>query len=119
MDISILILQFFVGAAIFLGHGFPKLKGFSGTVQWFKSIGFGTAGAIWSSGTEGIASVLLALGIFPRIMAVLIGITMIGVLGFHIRRKDSFTKAWEVPYLFLVSMVVIALSGASLWGLIV
>ena len=117
MEYAIIVLQVLAGAAMFFGNGLGKIKNFSGTVQWFQSIGFGKAGAVWAVLTEGVAAVLLMLGIFPRIMAGLIAVTMLGAIFFHLKNKDSFKKGWEEAFLYFIIMAFIAVMGVSPWGL--
>lgn len=113
-----IVLQFLVGSSLFLGHGLAKVKDVAGTLAWFRKQGFGTLGGIWAVLTEGVASVLLALGLFPRVMAALILFTMLGAMLFHWRSKDPFKDGWEVSYLYFVAMIAIILGGHSLWGLV-
>ncbi len=117
MEIAIITLQVFAGAAMFFGNGLGKLRSAKKTLAWFESVGMGKPAGVWALLTEGGAALLLLIGVFPRIMAGLIAVTMLGAMLFHFKNKDSFKGGWEEAFLYFILMTFIAVVGISPWGL--
>lgn len=115
----LLVLQILTGASLFFGHGLPKLKDTSGTLKWFKKQGYGHLGGVVAIAVEGFASLLLILGIFPRIMAGLIAITMLGAMVHHWKGRESFKDGWESAFLYFIASVVVLIGGVSPLGFVI
>ncbi|WP_368544738.1 DoxX family protein [Enterobacter soli] len=73
--------------ALFIIFGFPKISGFSGTVQYMASLGapMPTLAAIIAVIMEVPAAILIVLGFFTRPLAVLFALYTLGtaVIGHH------------------------------------
>ncbi len=111
-----LVLQFLAGAGLFFGHGLPKLRDFSKTLVYFRKNGYGAFGAVWTAAVEGVCSVLLALAVFPRVMAALVGVTMLVAMSHNWKDRKPF-EGWENAYLYFIAAVIIVLAGVSPWGI--
>ena len=113
----LLVLQILTGASLFLGHGLGKLKDTSNTLKWFRKEGYGTFGGLVVILAEGIGSLLLILGILPRLSAALIAAVMLGAMVHHWKQKDSFQGGWEAAFLYFIAAVVVIGGGVSPRGL--
>ncbi len=97
-----LLVRLFIGISMILLHGLPKIEKYfaGGEIQFFDFLGIGvTATLILAIIIEIGCSILIMLGLFTRIAAVLLIFTMlVAAFGFHF--SDGF-KIMESSLLYL------------------
>ncbi|MCC5938437.1 MAG: DoxX family protein [Lunatimonas sp.] len=109
-DIALLILR--VGASMMLlTHGWAKITNFSERLNTFADpIGLGSALSLQLViFAEFFCAILLILGFMSRVVLIPLIINM-AVITFVVHAGDPFNKQ-ELPLLFLVSFVVLMLTG--------
>lgn len=112
-------------AAIFLVHGYPKLKNLKGTAEFLVGIGF-KPGLFWAlvlSVTEFFGGIALLLGLFSRIASGLLIISMlVATFMKAVKWKVPFTKpggetGWEYDAMILAGLIALFLLGSGAWSL--
>ena len=103
-----LLVRLFIGISMILLHGLPKIEKYfaGGEIQFFDFLGIGvTATLILAIIIEIGCSILIMLGLFTRIAAVLLIFTMlVAAFGFHF--SDGF-KIMESSLLYLTVYALI------------
>ncbi len=103
-----LLVRLFIGISMILLHGLPKIEKYfaSGEIQFFDFLGIGvTATLILAIIIEIGCSILIMLGLFTRIAAVLLIFTML-VAAFGSHFSDGF-KIMESSLLYLTVYALI------------
>lgn len=117
-DLGLLIFRVSLGAFMFFGHGLGKLiKLFSGEEIKFIDL-FGISPFIsftLAAFAEGIASVMVAAGLFTRLGSLSLVATM-AVAAFIAHADDPFARK-EKALLFLVSYLLLFLTGPGKYSL--
>ncbi len=72
---GLLVLRIVLGI-IFIAHGWQKIQGMEGTIQFFGMLGFSAFWAYVATYAEFLGGIAVILGIFTRIGGFLIAITM-------------------------------------------
>lgn len=114
-DIALFLLRLAVGI-IFIVHGYPKITDLKNTSKFTKSIGFWPPmfWAVMLAITEFVGGIFLIVGFLTQIAALLLIVTMLVTLYFHIFKwKDSFKKGWEFNILIIAALVVIFLASSQ------
>lgn len=112
-DWAILALRIVLGV-ILLAHGLPKLKNFSGTTQWFLSVGFKPA-TFWTGiaiAVEVLGGVLLIAGLFTQIVAALCVVQFLVAL-LKVKRTKGLVGGYELDLLIVAVAVLLMTSGAG------
>ncbi|PZD94335.1 oxidoreductase [Paenibacillus sambharensis] len=122
MDTGLLIIRVIIGL-LFVGHGAQKLFGWfggygiKGTGGWFESMGMkpGAAMAVAAGLSELIGGLLLGLGLWMPVAAVLIGGAMIvSIVKVHGPNGLWATQnGYEYNLVLLAVVVGLALTGAG------
>jgi len=117
-DIALFILRVITGLAL-LTHGWPKFKGFVGTMKWLQSEGFplpliSTCLVVLA---EFFGAILLILGVYVQYVAAFIALNFVVVILYHLKKKQGW-KAMEMAVLYLAIAVTLALAGAGAWALV-
>lgn len=119
-DLAILALRL-VLAAIFIVHGYPKLKNLPGTAEFVGGLGFKPA-LFWAlvlGVTEFFGGIALLLGLFSRVFSGLLIISMaIATLLKIVKWKVPFTKpngetGWEYDVMILVGLITLFVLGSG------
>src|SRR6266705_478234 len=126
MDIGILIVRVFFGLAM-ASHGAQKLFGWFGgygikaTGGFFEQIGFrpGAAFATAAGLSEMGGGVLLTLGLFtPFGAAAVLAAMIVAIVSVHIKNGFfAMTNGIELPFLYAVSVLGLAFTGAGAFSL--
>jgi putative oxidoreductase len=123
----IVILRIGLGLFMFFGWGLDKLSG--GQELWAKlggamsTYGITFAPSLWgfmATFAESIAALCIAVGLFTRYGALLLGFTMLTVLlSRHTGDIAAFNlKPFATPFFILLMSVVLLLTGAGkIWNL--
>jgi len=123
---GILLVRLVVGA-VFIMHGYQKLfvwtmSAADGTVSKFHSMGFGgySAPAAWTAAiAEFACGILLVLGLFTRLAAIPILVTMaVAIVQVHLSHGFySMAGGFEYPLTLGVGALALLLSGSGALGL--
>ncbi len=123
-DWALLIFRVFLGA-LFIAHGWPKLKNWKGTKQWFQSAGF-KPGWFWATVVglvEFLGGIALIFGFLTRLVALLLALQFLTIVIWKIFRKEKFVggpagAGWEFDLVLLGAMLVLLTvgGGAYAWG---
>lgn len=118
IDLALLVLRVWIGGAMLLLHGWPKLVAFQQNVATFSDpLGIGPhASYILVVLAEAVASVLLILGLFTRLGAVLGGVAMAVAFFLAHGGKLSGTGNGEVAFLYLGAYVTLFLAGGGFFS---
>lgn len=119
IDVGLALLRVCLGLTM-AAHGYGKLfRGgrIPGTAGWFDSIGMrpGTVQAWLAAGTEVVAGVLFALGLFTPLAAAGF-VSLMTVAAWTVHRQHGFFIAgngWEYNLILSVGAVSIAVAGAG------
>jgi putative oxidoreductase len=114
-----MIFRIIVGA-LFVVHGYPKLKNWKQTTTWFQSIGF-KPGWLWAT-VAGLLEFFGGLGLifaigFPYIPLLFAGQFLV-ILVWKIWRKQPFSGqyGWELDFVLFGAVLVLATFGAGAIG---
>lgn len=110
--------------AIAYGFAVPalvKINDLEGTVKWFESISipFPSLAAYLVSGVETLGIVLLILGLFTRMISVLLSCVMLGAMVF-VHAQHGFSVAdngIEIPMYYFIFLMIFATFGAGKYSL--
>lgn len=110
---GLLLLRIAVGVMMIYGHGWGKLMAFSEKSSSFPDLlGIGgPANMALAIGAEVFAAALIVLGLFTRVVAIPLAITMI-VAAFIVHADDPFAKK-ELALLYLSACLTLIFTGAG------
>jgi putative oxidoreductase len=116
-DIALLLLRVLAGGLMAYNHGWGKLTGFGeGRADFYDWLGLGmTTSLVLAVFAEFFCGVLLSIGLFTRLAAIPLIITMcVAIFGVH--WGDPFKKI-ELPLIYLVMYIVVLLAGPGKYSL--
>ncbi len=124
---GLLVLRVSVGLMMLLGHGLPKLLAFEQKKDGFYvpdffplSLMSPPVSMVMTIGAELLAAGLLVLGLMTRPAAFVMGFAMV-VAAFGAHGADPWVSTGgpskEMALLYLITALVILLSGAGAWSL--
>ena|SRR3989344_7543648 len=111
-------LRVFVGA-LFMVHGWPKLKDIRGTAAWMGEAGFhpGMLFAPLVAALEFFGGMALLLGIFTRPVAALLALQFLVILVWRLATRHPFTAmdraGWELDLVLLGAALVLMTAGGG------
>lgn len=111
--ISLFILRVFAAGFLLFGHGWGKMVNVvTGNFQFGDPIGIGPEiSLILAAFAEGICSILIILGFYTRLSALILMINMsVAVFLYHMPAGDPFGRM-ELALLYLVIFTAIFLMG--------
>lgn len=111
--VSLLVLRVFAAGFMLFGHGWGKMVNVvSGNFQFGDPIGLGPElSLILAALAEGVCSILIILGFYTRLSALILMINMfVAVFFYHFPAGDPFGRM-ELGLLYLVVFTVIFLMG--------
>lgn len=111
-DTGLLVLRIGVGL-VFILAGFMKVKDLGMTVQFFSSMGIGAFWAYLVSFVEFLGGISVLVGIFTRLSAKLLAITMI--VATYIVRNDMTMVM--TPLILVFANITLLLAGAGKYSL--
>lgn len=117
LDLGLLVVRVGFGLSLAFNHGLGKLLNLSGFIDNVARLGFP---APWllaplAAFSEFFGGLLLALGLFSRVAAVSIVVTMISA-AFFVHAGDPFNKR-ELALAFAVAALAVLLSGPGRYSL--
>lgn len=120
-EISMLILRVVLGLS-FLVHGVSKFQGGIGnTAGWFGSIGIPSFFAYVVAFVEVVGGIALILGLFTRVVSVIMAVIMIGAV-LKVKWSVGFLgngqmAGYELDLAFLAMAVALAVAGSKAYAL--
>ncbi len=121
LDLASLLLRLFLGGMFFLhGIGKPFVVGMEEVNRGFVEQGFPAWTSYAATGVEIIAGLLLILGVFSRLAAMMLLPVSVGILVYHFPNGWVFHEAgggWEYPQLIIVSLLAIIAMGGGRFAL--
>lgn len=117
-DIGLLVLRIGLAIGLFTNHGWEKLARFGEMAQSFPDpLHLGkTTGLVFALLSDSICSILVALGLFTRISSIILIINM--SVAFFVFWEAVITKPeGELPFIYLIAYIMIAISGAGKFSL--
>ena len=117
-DWGILALRLALGA-IFLAHGWPKIKDLRRTGDNFAAMGF-HPGALWGSVAavvEFFGGIALLLGFFTQVAAMFFVGEFIVIVVWRTLRKQPFVGGSELDALILAAALVLLTIGGGAYSL--
>lgn len=117
IDFGLLILRLFASFSLLKTHGIPKLLNFQETIEHIPDpLGLGASfSAYYAIFTNVICALLIALGLFTRLAALLIVVLTLSGL-FLIHFNDS-AKLQDVPLIYSIVFGYIAYMGAGKYSI--
>lgn len=106
--LGLFLLRVVLGA-VFIAHGWAKISGMEGTVGFFASLGLPAFMAYVVAWVEFLGGIAVILGVFTRIAAYLLAITMVVAI-FLVKIKAGFLGGYELDLILLASALVVAWS---------
>jgi putative oxidoreductase len=112
-DAALLLLRLWLGLSMLILHGWPKLqKLVSGKHEFADPIGIGALPSlVMAVGTEFAGAILLILGLFSRLGALMLAGTMAVAWGISHSMKLSGPGNGELAFIYLAGFLAIVLAG--------
>ena len=118
-DLAGLVGRLALGA-IFLAHGWPKIKDIQKTIGWVKGTGW-PGGAVFAalfSILEFFGAIALILGLLTQFVAALFVLEMIATTVFSkIKLQKKFILGYELDVGYAILALVVALIGPGAYSL--
>src|SRR6266542_3935471 len=118
-DAAALVGRIALGA-LFLTHGWPKIKDMRKPIAWVKGTGWpaGATFAILFILLETFGAIALILGFLTQIVAVLLVLEMVATTIFQrTKLKGKFRGGYELDVAYAAFALVLALMGPGAWSL--
>jgi putative oxidoreductase len=116
-DLGLLVLRVWLGLTMFFVHGLEKLSTFGAKVEMFSSMGIPKPAAAAAILAEGVASLLLVIGLATRWASGALAVTM--AVAFFVAHKASLDPqapapgSGELAFLYLAGFVALLIAGAG------
>jgi uncharacterized membrane protein YphA (DoxX/SURF4 family) len=107
IDLGLLLLRLLVGG-VFINHGLMKLTNMGGTIGYFDSLGFGPFLAYAVAIIETVGGVLMVLGLWTPIVAILFVIIML--VAILKTKMGNFSKA-ELDLIMILGSAAVFFAG--------
>lgn len=114
-DLALLLLRLWLGLSMLVLHGWPKLQKLTGGSHEFADpLGIGALPTlVLAVVTEFVASILLILGLFGRLAALMLAGTMAVAWGVTHQMKLSGPGSGELAFIYLAGFLAIVLAGSG------
>lgn len=119
-DIYALLPLRIAAGVLFILHGRQKFKDFKGTIGFVQNEGFKPARfwAVLLTATELLGGVAFTLGLFTKVVALLLGVIMVVALYKHVFVwKHGFMKGYELALVLLAVCIAFFLLGGGTYSL--
>ncbi len=110
-------------AAVFLAHGWRKIRNLREAAQGFSAMGF-RPGAFWGTAVGLLeffgGGVGFLLGIFTQYIAILLAAQFVVIIIWKIARRQPFmiaAGAWELDLVILGALLVLIANGGGAYSL--
>lgn len=114
-DLALLLLRVWLGGTMLILHGWPKLKQVvAGNFKFADPLGIGeTPSLILVVLAEAVCALLLILGAFGRLSALMLAFTMAVAFGAAHQMKLSGPQSGELAFIYLAGFLVIVIAGSG------
>ncbi len=114
-DLALLLLRLWLGLSMLVLHGWPKLlKLTGGSHEFADPLGIGALPSlVIAVVTEVAGSILLVLGLFGRLAALMLAGTMAVAWGVAHHMKLSGPGSGELAFIYLAGYLTIVLAGSG------
>jgi putative oxidoreductase len=118
-DLALLLLRVWLGGSMLVLHGWPKLQQLvMGNFKFADPIGIGEAPSlILAVSTEAVGSLLLILGLFGRLGALLLTSTMAVAFAMVHQMKLAGPQSGELAFVYLAGFLVILIAGSGKYAI--
>lgn len=117
-DYALFLLRIAFGA-VFLVHGWPKIRDLKQNAQNFDGMGF-KPGALWGTIAallEVIGGIALLVGLLTQVVALLIALEMVVATLWKKKNKQPFIGGYEFDVVLVAAGLVLATQGGGVWAL--
>lgn len=117
-DWAMLVLRVVLGV-LFVVHGLPKLRNFSGTAADFSKMGFrpGKFFAAAAVAVEFFGGLFLVAGLFAQFAAFFAFVQFAILSGWNAKKRERFAGGWELDALIAAAALLLATQGAGRFSL--
>ncbi len=118
-DLAALVLRVFIGA-LFIAHGWPKIKNPKQPAGWVASTGWTWAVPFAYAFTflEFLGGISLVLGFLTRIIGLLFVLQMVATTIFSWKKLGKkLLGGWELDLLYLAGGLALLFLGAGAWSI--
>lgn len=115
-DIGLVLIRIALGS-VFIVHGIAKVMDLQGTLGFFGSLGIPAILTYLVVVIEIFGGVMVLLGIYARIAAILIAFVMIGAI-VTVKWSQGFSGGWEFDFVLLLNALALALIGSGSCSLV-
>ena len=112
-SIILFVLRVFFGA-LFVVHGWPKIKDLAQNAKNFESMGF-RPGLLWGTLVallEFFGGLAIIAGLFTQVFGLLLAVEMIVATAWRLKMKHKFVGGYE----FEIALILIGLALATMGG---
>jgi putative oxidoreductase len=115
-EASTVMIRVVLGITFFI-HGLVKFQGgIENTAGWFDSIGLPGVLAYVVALIELVGGIALVIGLFSRVVSVLISLLMVGAI-VKVQLASGFLGGYELDLALLVMAIFIAINGSKAYAL--
>ena len=117
-DIALFFLRVVLGI-VFITHGSLKIKDLTKTKDNFASMGFKPAVLLAPvvACAEFGGGVLLLIGFWTQIVALILAIQFVVILFWRIRKKQSLVGGYELDLIILAALILLASAGSLVYSI--
>lgn len=114
-DAALLLLRLWLGISILALHGLPKLqKLIAGKHEFADPLGIGQLPSlVMAVGSEFVGAILIILGLFGRLGALMLAGTMAVAWGITHKMQLSGPGSGELAFIYLAGFLAIVLAGSG------
>ena len=116
-DWSLLAIRLVI-AAIFLAHGWPKLKDLKQNANNFGMMGF-RPGAFWGTVvafTEVFGGLAVLFGVFTQFAAIPLAIDMVVATLWKLKNGQKLINGYELDLMILAACLILATAGPGIYS---
>lgn len=117
-DVALLLLRVVFGA-IFLAHGWPKLKDLATNAQNFEMMGF-KPGKLWGTivaFAEVVGGIAVIVGLGIQYASLILAFNMAVATAWRIKRGQKLVGGFELEILLVAAGLVLATLGGGVYSL--
>lgn len=115
-DIALVIIRIALGS-VFIVHGWAKVADLAGTAGFFTSIGLPAYLAYVVAFIELIGGIMIVLGVYARIAAILVAAVMVGAI-VSLKWAKGFSGGWEFDFVLLLNALALIVAGSGCFSLL-
>jgi putative oxidoreductase len=115
---TILVLRIVLGA-LFVVHGWPKIKDLKTTHKNFEAMGF-KPGRFWgtiAAALEFFGGIALIAGILTQLIAIFFAIEFLVILVWRIKNKHSFIGGYELDLIIFAAVMLLVTVNSGFFSL--